>query len=50
MEKLCNSQKTLKYLFFIGNDGKPDNHRKLDKEFEEYGDIVIRSLKFYPDI
>lgn len=30
----------MKYLFFIGNDGKPDNHRKLDKEFEEYGDIV----------
>ena len=39
-KKLWNSWKTLKYLFFIGNDGKPDNHRKLDKEFEEYGDIV----------
>ena len=39
-QKFWNSRKTLKYLFFIGNDGKPDNHRKLDKEFEEYGDIV----------
>lgn len=40
LNKLWNHRQNLKYLFFIGNDGKPDNHRKLDQEFEEYGDIV----------
>ena len=32
--------KSLKYIFFIGNDHKADNAPKLADEFAEYGDIV----------
>ena len=31
---------TIKYIFFVGNDAKPDNNVKLKQEFDLYGDIV----------
>ena len=38
--QLGDGSKNLKYIFFIGNDGKRENVAKLADEFEQYGDII----------
>lgn len=38
--QIGDGSKNLKYIFFIGNDGKRDNVPKLADEFAQYGDII----------
>ena len=38
--QLGDGSRNLKYIFFIGNDGKRENVAKLADEFEQHGDII----------